>query len=139
MNAWFLFLAASSWLKPRNDICVYLCPSVVFLLACQVLLSLSTKRAVPKQAEGRLEKGPGRFLGGGFELVAQRVIIAALQPAFLALALAGFDQVLQTPGALSSRLTTLGAATVSLHPQLVLTLARNREVCELVLNRSSHF
>ena len=99
---------------------------------------LSTKRAVPSEAEGRLGKGRGRFLGGSFELVAQRVVIAALQPAFLALALPRLYQVLQTAGALGGRFAALGAAAISLHPQLVLTLARNREVRELVLNRSSH-
>ena len=97
------------------------------------------KKSRPQTSGGTARKGRDGSLSGSFELVAQRVIIAALQPAFLALALPGFYKVLQTARALSSRLTALCAAAVSLHPQLILTLARNRQVRKLVLNRSSHF
>jgi hypothetical protein len=73
------------------------------------------------------------------EPVTQRAIVALFETPFLALALAGLDQVHQTPRTLDRRFAALGAAVGELHPQLVLPLPRNRQVGELIFNPSSHF
>jgi hypothetical protein len=77
--------------------------------------------------------------GHRLELIAQSIIVAPLEAAFLPLPFAGFDQVLQAAGALRGWFAAFGATPVSLHAQLVLPLAGNRQLRELVLNRSSHF
>ena len=56
------------------------------------------------------------------EAVAQGVVIAALESAFLALAFTGFDEVLQAAGPLGSRFAAFGTAAFPLFAQLVLAL-----------------
>jgi hypothetical protein len=73
------------------------------------------------------------------QFVAQRPVVTAFETAFLALAFAGFHQVFQTTRSLNCLLTTLRAPFVPLHTQLVLSLARNSQRCELVFNAFSHF
>src|SRR6059058_240230 len=80
----------------------------------------------------------GGRLGGRLQLVAKRAVITALQTALLALALPSFDQVLQTTGSFHCLRATFRASLVALHPQLVLALARDRKLRELVLNTWSH-
>ena len=50
------------------------------------------------------------------ELVAQRIVIAAFETAFGALALARFNQVFEAARPLNGRLAALGATLVPLHP-----------------------
>jgi|SRR5882724_10870797 len=65
----------------------------------------------------------GEWLSGHcFELVAQRVIIATLETAFLPLTFARFDQVFQTPGPLRRGRSAFGTPPISLHPQLIFSL-----------------
>src|ERR1035437_7496628 len=61
---------------------------------------------------------PPLFAGRRFQPVAQRAVVAALQAPFLALALARFYQVLQTPRTLHRRLAALSATPVAFHSQL---------------------
>jgi hypothetical protein len=75
---------------------------------------------------------------GGGEFVTQGVIVAPLKAAFLSLALARFDQMLQASGSLRYWFTAFRAAAVPLHPQLVFPLPRNRQVGELIDNSVSH-
>ena len=65
-------------------------------------------------------------------------MVAAPEAALLSLPFPRLDQVPQTPRPVRRRLSALGAAVFSLHPQLVLPLPGNRQVRELVFNRSSH-
>ena len=68
-------------------------------------------------------EGEATWLSGHrFELVAQRVVIATFETAFLPLAFARFDQVFKTPGPLCRRRSAFGTPPVSLHPQLVFPL-----------------
>lgn len=64
----------------------------------------------------------GTRLSGGFELVAQGIVITALQPSFLSLTLARLYEVLKAPGPLCRRLTAFGATAIALHPQLIFAL-----------------
>jgi hypothetical protein len=73
-----------------------------------------------------------------FQLIAERSVVAALEAAFLALAFAGLYQMTQTPGTLSCGLPAFGATVIPLHAQLVLSLPRNRQVCELIFYPFSH-
>ena len=72
--------------------------------------------------------GVGRYhlllaAGNGLlQLIAEGPVIAALQAAFAALALSGFDQVFQAARALDGLLATLGAPAVPLHAQLIFAL-----------------
>ncbi len=75
---------------------------------------------------------------GGFQLVTERAVIAALEAAFFSLTLPGFNQVLETSGTLNSRFAALSASLVSLHAQLVFALPRNRQIRELVFYAFSH-
>jgi hypothetical protein len=79
------------------------------------------------------------MLSSRFKAVAERVVIPALQTSFFALALSGFDQVLQTPRTLGRRFSTFCASSLALFSQLVLSLPRNRQTREFILYRSSHF
>jgi hypothetical protein len=56
----------------------------------------------------------------------------------LALPFPGFDQVLQTAGALDGSLAALCATLVALHAQLIFPLPRHRQVRELVRNDLWH-
>src|SRR5258706_3363058 len=80
----------------------------------------------------------GKTLADRLELVAERAVVTALKAPVLPLPLTRFNQVLQTTGALHRRLAALGAALVAFHAQLILTLPKNRQVCELILNPFSH-
>ena len=73
------------------------------------------------------------------QLVTESAVITAFESAFLALPFAGFYQVFQTTRPLDRWLTALRAPLVSLHPQLIFSLARNSQVCELVFDAFSHF
>jgi hypothetical protein len=75
----------------------------------------------------------------GLQFVAESAVVAAFESAFLPLAFAGFHQVFQTTRSLNRWLTALRAPLVPLHAQLVLSLARNGQICELVFNAFSHF
>jgi len=75
----------------------------------------------------------------GLQFVAQRTVIAAFETAFLALTFAGFHQVFQTTRPLNRLLTAFRASFVPLHAQLIFSLARNSQRCELVFNAFSHF
>ena len=75
----------------------------------------------------------------GLEPVTERIVIASLEAALLALPFAGFDQMLQTAGALSGRFATFGATSLALLAQLILALPRNGQIGEFVFYRSSHF
>ena len=68
--------------------------------------------------------GRGKQTLGGhrLELIAQRIVVASLETAFLALPLAGFDKVLKTPGALGGRGAAFGAPPIPLHPRLIFSL-----------------
>src|SRR5436190_18594745 len=72
------------------------------------------------------------------ELVAQSAVVTALKAAFLTLALARFHQVFQASGALDGLRSALRTSAVPLHPQLVLALPGNRQICVLVFNAFSH-
>ena len=102
-------------------------------------------KAQPSFTESWASKSESRVVralsghGHGLEPITQSVRVSALQSPFLALALAGFDQVLHAPRALGSGRATLRAAPISLHPKLILPLPGNRQVGELVSNRFSHF
>jgi len=76
--------------------------------------------------------------GRDFELVAECPVVAPFETAVAALAFARLDQVLEAPGSQDGRLATLGATLVTLHPKLVLSLARDAQTGELILNRCSH-
>jgi hypothetical protein len=66
-------------------------------------------------------------------------VVTALETSLFALALPGLDQVFQTARSLDGRFTALGAAPITLHPQLILSLPRDRQLCELIIDSFSHF
>jgi hypothetical protein len=76
--------------------------------------------------------------GLSFELVTERIEIAALEAAEGSLALARPDEVFEAPGALSGWFAAFGAAFVSEHAQLVFALARDLQVSELVFDALVH-
>jgi len=82
---------------------------------------------------------PPSTLAYRLKLVTERAIIAPLEAALLALALAGLDQMLQAPGTLHRLLTALRAPLVSLHAQLILALPGDWQIRELVFDAFSHF
>jgi hypothetical protein len=81
---------------------------------------------------------PRANLGNALQLVAQRPVVAAFEPALFPLAFPRLDKVLETPRALNCRLAAFGAPFVSLHAQLILALPRDRQMRELVFYASSH-
>ena len=74
----------------------------------------------------------------GLELIAQRIVIASLETALLALAFACLDEVFQTPGPLGCGGAAFRAPSVSLHPQLIFPLPRNRQFRVFIFDWSSH-
>jgi hypothetical protein len=79
-----------------------------------------------------------RLLRRGLQLVAERIVITALQAAFLALPFTRLYQVFNAPRTLDSGLAAFAATMIALHTQLVLALSRYLQVCELINNRFSH-
>jgi hypothetical protein len=73
-----------------------------------------------------------------FELVAERAVIAALEPAFGPLPFPRSDEMFQASRSLGGRLAAFGAPAIALHAQLVLALPGNRQVRELILDPLSH-
>ena len=70
--------------------------------------------------------------------VAQRVVVAAFEASFLALTLSSFDQVFQAARALRGGFSAFRTAAFALLSELILSLARNRQVSEFIFYRSSH-
>src|SRR2546423_11252224 len=77
--------------------------------------------------------------GSGLKFVAERSVVAAFETAFLSLALAGLDQVSQTPRPQSRGFAALRAAFVSLHPELIFSLPGYRQCRELIFDARSHW
>jgi hypothetical protein len=73
------------------------------------------------------------------QFVAESAVITAFEPALFSLAFARFYQVFQTTRSLDRLLTALRAPLVSLHTQLIFSLARNSQIRELVFDAFSHF
>ena len=79
-------------------------------------------------------------VGSGFALqfVTQRAVIAPFEAFFGPLPLTRLDEVLEATRRVEGRFPTFGAALVSLHAQLVLSLPGDLQLCELILDWSSH-
>jgi hypothetical protein len=93
--------------------------------------------SVEQLPDGCLER---RRLGNnaGLQFIAQRIVVTSLEAAFLSLPFSGDDQVFQAAGALSGRLAAFRAPFVALSPHLVFSLARDRQMRELVDNKVGH-
>ena len=72
------------------------------------------------------------------EFIAKGIVVAASEPAFLALVFSSPDEVFQTARTLGSWLATFGAAFIALHPQLIFALPRDRKMREFVNDRLFH-
>ena len=81
---------------------------------------------------------PANQRGHRLQAITERIVITAFQAAFLPLPFAGFDQVLEAARPLGRRLAAFRAPPRALHPQLIFPLPRDRQVRELIMNRSSH-
>jgi hypothetical protein len=72
------------------------------------------------------------------QFVTEGAVVTAFEAAFLALTFASFYQMFQTTRALNRGFTAFRAPLVSLHAQLIFSLARNRQKRELVFDAFSH-
>ncbi len=79
-----------------------------------------------------------RGSGSSFELVAQGIVIAPLEPVLLSLPFTRFDQVFQATRALHGGRPAFRASVVSFHAHLVFPLPGNWQVRELILYLLSH-
>jgi hypothetical protein len=68
----------------------------------------------------------------GLQFIAERIVVASLETAFLSLPFPGDNQVFQTARALSGGLATFSAPLVTLSAHLVFTLPRDRQMRELI-------
>ena len=87
---------------------------------------------------GRTLAAAPRLENPRLQFVTEGIVVTALQATFRPLAFAGDDQVLETTGAMGRGFATFGAFFVALPAHLVFALARNRQVRELVDNKSIH-
>ena len=111
-------------------------------VSISILLPPSLERRSPRRransAKQPARNPRSRQSGHRFEPVTQRVVIAAFEASLFTLTFSSFHQVLQAAGTLGSRFSAFGAAAFALLPQLILSLARDRQVGEFIFYRSSH-
>ena len=96
-------------------------------------------RCIPPGVLGGFRASRGKAGAGDLlQLVAERPVVAPLESAFLALALASLDEVLQASRADRCGLPAFGATLVPLHAQLIFALPRNGQLSELIFDPCSH-